>query len=114
MKTTLLALILSLGTACGAADCGACADGACSAHAAPAAGAAPAGHVVVRLDLAEAPSCASCTGAITGALEALPGVSKVEVAVGDTALRVWHDPALGTDALLAALDKAGKPARPQP
>lgn len=114
MKTRYLSLLLALCAACTGSACGDCADGACATHSSASAGAPAAGHVVAQLSLAEAPSCANCTGAITGALEALPGVSKVEVSVGDTALRVWHDPSLDSAALLAALDKAGKPARTQP
>jgi len=108
MPIQLLSLVLL------AALAGACREASPTPAGAPASPGPAAGHVAAALVLHEAPSCANCTGSITRALQALPGVSAVEVRVGDPALTVWHDPALATDALLAALEQAGEQAAPKP
>jgi P-type Cu+ transporter len=54
-------------------------------------------------------SCASCVGRVERALKAVPGVSDVAVNLASETARLSHDG--GTEEILAALDKAGYPAR---
>jgi copper chaperone CopZ len=107
MKSTALAPLLAFALA-----------GACSpaADASAAVGADPAAaQVAVTFTLKDAPSCSSCTGKITHTLQALPGVSAVQVNVGETRLLVRHDPRLvSADTLLRELERAGMPASAAP
>ncbi|SFG24353.1 Cu+-exporting ATPase [Palleronia marisminoris] len=73
----------------------------------------PAGMSATVLDIDEM-SCASCTGRVERALEAVPGVvdARVNLAAG-TATVDWLSGATMPDALARAATEAGYPARPQ-
>ena len=72
---------------------------ACSGSEAAAAAKQPApGHVAATLKLDDDPYCDSCVHRVTKAIDWLPGVSAVDVKVGDPNIRVWHDPSSVTDA----------------
>jgi copper chaperone CopZ len=86
---------------------------ACSgSEAAAAAAEQPApGHVASTLKLDAQPYCDSCVTRVTSAIDWLPGVSVVDVKVGDSNIKVWHDPSTVTDdKILEVLNKAGEKA----
>ena len=87
---------------------------ACSGSEASAAAArqpAP-GHVAATLKLDSEPYSDSSVRRVTKAIDWLPGVSAVDVKVGDPDIKVWHDPSSVTDAkILEVLNKAGEQAR---
>jgi len=69
------------------------------------------GHVAATLKLDDDPYCDSCVHRVTKAIDWLPGVSAVDVKVGDPNIKVWHDPSSVTDAkILEVLNKAGEKA----
>ncbi|MBM3985692.1 MAG: heavy-metal-associated domain-containing protein [Planctomycetes bacterium] len=114
MKPTALALLLTAALAAGCSPSGA-ASVASDAAATSTLVSATSTLVSATFTLEEAPACSSCTGTINAALGALPGVSEVRVAVGETRLEVRHDPRLVTAAaLLAELERAGMPAAATP
>ena len=52
-------------------------------------------------------TCGHCVGAVTSELEALPGVTAVEVDLDSASARVTSDAPLELDAVRAAVDEAG-------
>jgi copper chaperone CopZ len=62
----------------------------------------------------EGMTCGSCVRHVTEALRGVDGVAAVQVDRDHDRVLVRHDPARATpEALVAALDRAGYPARPQ-
>ena len=59
----------------------------------------------------EGMSCASCVGRVERALAAVPGVREARVNLASESAQVDFDPPADAGALVAALDKAGYPAR---
>ena len=58
-------------------------------------------------------SCGSCVRHVSTALRSLDGVTEVDVRLKEGKVVVSHDPArTSTDALIAALDKAGYGSQP--
>jgi len=98
--TTLLLIAAVLLPACGSSSASA------SGRKEPAPG-----HVATTLKLDEKPYCASCVSRVTEAIDWLPGVSAVDVKVGDSNIKVWHDPSTVTDAkIVEVINKAGEKA----
>lgn len=55
-------------------------------------------------------TCGGCANAIKNALGRIPGVEEVRVDVGAKKVTVDHQSAVGREAIVDALDKAGFPA----
>ncbi|POH68377.1 heavy metal transport/detoxification protein [Cryobacterium zongtaii] len=69
----------------------------------------PGTHTILRAD---GFSCPSCVAKIEKLIGRLPGVTGVAVFFSSARIEIDHDPAVvSTDALIAAVGKAGYPAR---
>ena len=69
------------------------------------------GDIAANFALEQKPYCDSCVRRVTKAVDWLPGVSVVEVTVGDPNIRVWHDAFKVSDTkILEVLNKAGEKA----
>ena len=69
------------------------------------------GHEMVMFRLEEQPYCPSCAGRLHTELDGIPGVSAVEVRIGDPILRVWHDESvMPKQRILELLNKCGEKA----
>ncbi|SER68522.1 Copper chaperone CopZ [Propionibacterium cyclohexanicum] len=66
-------------------------------------------HTILR---AEGFSCPSCVSKIDKQLRRLDGVKDVQVHFASSRIEIDHDPRLSTDALVAAVAKAGYRAAP--